>query len=120
MAQKEDILEQIVEEYLTHEGYFVQHNIRFKPPKDDPEYDGQKDSVSSDIDVLAIHPIRSGHDKVMAVNVKSWQGGFVVERVIDEVESNKKVRGRPARLGYRELTIDKWSRAYINTIKQHA
>ena len=31
MATKEDILEQIVEEYLTHRGYFVRHNIKFKP-----------------------------------------------------------------------------------------
>lgn len=31
VAQKEDILEQIVEEYLTHEGYFVRHNIKYRP-----------------------------------------------------------------------------------------
>jgi Nuclease-related domain len=120
MAQKEDILEQIVEEYLTHEGYFVQHNIKFKPVKDDPEYVSQKDSVSSDIDVLAIHPRRVGHEKVVAVNVKSWQSGFIVERVLDEIEHNKKVRGRPAQLQYRELTMEKWARAYIGAVKQHA
>lgn len=38
MATKEDILEQIVEEYLVHKGYFVQHNIKFLPLKDHPEF----------------------------------------------------------------------------------
>ena len=31
MATKEDILEQIVEEYLIHQGYFVRHNVKFLP-----------------------------------------------------------------------------------------
>jgi hypothetical protein len=119
MAQKEDILEQIVEEYLTHEGYFVQHNIRFKPSVDEADYDSRKDSVSSDIDVLAVHPMRSGNDRVLAVSVKSWQTGFTVDRIMSEIESNKIVRGRPAQLSYRELTMEKWSRAYVNAIKQH-
>jgi hypothetical protein len=99
MAQTEDILEQIVEEYLTHEGYFVQHNIKFKPdPGYGEEYDPKKDSVPRDIDVLAIHPNRSGHEKVMAVNVKSWQSGFAVDRVIIEIERDKTVAGRPTHL----------------------
>src|SRR5262249_48202983 len=67
MAQKEDILEQIVEKYLTHEGYFVQHNIKFKPDPAHPQYHSKHDSVPSDIDVLAIHPHLSGPDKVVAV-----------------------------------------------------
>ena len=76
MAQKEDILEQIVEEYLIHKGYFVQHNIKYRPDKNDRDFDSQKDSVHSDIDVLAINPRLSGPKRVLAVNVKSWQGGF--------------------------------------------
>ena len=32
---KEDILEQIVEEYLLHAGYFVRHNLKFRPSKED-------------------------------------------------------------------------------------
>ena len=36
MATKEDILEQIVEEYLIHQGYFVQHNLKFLPRRDHP------------------------------------------------------------------------------------
>jgi hypothetical protein len=33
VATKEDILEQIVEEYLSHKGYFVRHNIKFVQTK---------------------------------------------------------------------------------------
>ena len=38
MATKEDILEQIVDEYLVHKGYFVQHNPKFLPRKDQPDF----------------------------------------------------------------------------------
>lgn len=63
MSQKEDILEQIVEEYLTHKGYFVQHNIKYRPDNEDPDYDPKKDSVHSDIDVLAYNPLETGPKK---------------------------------------------------------
>ena len=38
MATKDDILEQIVEEYLLHKGYFVRHSVKFIPRKDHPEF----------------------------------------------------------------------------------
>lgn len=31
---KEDILEQMVDEYLQHKGYFTRHNIKFRPAGD--------------------------------------------------------------------------------------
>lgn len=52
MATKEDILEQIVEEYLVHKGYFVQHNLKFLPRKDHPDFVTNQDSNHSDIDVV--------------------------------------------------------------------
>ena len=51
---KEDILEQLVDEYLMHKGYFTMHNVKFKPRSDHPDYIREKDAVASDIDVLAI------------------------------------------------------------------
>jgi hypothetical protein len=118
MAQKEDILEQIVEEYLTHQGYFVQHNVKFRPDRNDAGYDAKKDSVPSDIDVLAINPLLTGHKQVLAVSVKSWQDGFRFEQVIDDIEKNKKRSGRLARLKFRELAIPKWSKAFLRAIKE--
>ena len=70
---KEDILEQLVDEYLQHKGYFTIHNVKFKPDKIHPEYNYKHDSVHSDIDVLAFHPLLTGHDRVLAVSCKSWQ-----------------------------------------------
>ena len=29
---KEDVLEQIVDDYLQMQGYFTTHNVRFNPP----------------------------------------------------------------------------------------
>jgi hypothetical protein len=57
MATKEDILEQIVEEYLSHQGYFVRHNIKFKPHQDHPAFIRNLDSNHSDVDVLGYHPL---------------------------------------------------------------
>ena len=55
---KEDILEQMVDEYLQHKGYFTRHNIKFRPAGDHVEYDTRQDAVHSDIDVIGIHPPR--------------------------------------------------------------
>ena len=46
MATKEDTLEQIVEEYLTHKGYFFQHNLKFLPRKDHPGFVTNQDSLT--------------------------------------------------------------------------
>jgi hypothetical protein len=50
MATKEDILEQLVEEYLLHDGYFVRHNLKFCPRRDHPDFVTNQDSNHSDID----------------------------------------------------------------------
>jgi hypothetical protein len=111
-----DVLEQIVEEYLTHEGYFVRHNIKYRPARDS-HFVPRTDSVHSDIDVLAVHPLKTGPDKVWAVNCKSWQGGFDIPAVIKQILLNKKVSGRESARRYRELAIDKWTRAFISAIQ---
>ena len=74
MANKEDILEQIVEGYLIHKGYFVQHNIKFRPSQGSPRLRySKKDSNHSDIDVIGYHPKIEDERKVMVVSCKSWQ-----------------------------------------------
>ncbi len=89
MATKEDVLEQIVEEYLIHKGYFVQHNIKFLPPKDHPDFVLNQDSNHSDIDVLGYHPTLQGDRKVVAVSCKSWQSGFNAAAEIRAIEGDK-------------------------------
>lgn len=117
MATKEDILEQIVEEYLVHKGYFVQHNIKFLPRKNHPDFVKIKDSNHSDIDVLAIHPKLEGPEAVIAVSCKSWQQGFNPASEINAILKDKTVRGRKAWQAFRELCVPKWSEAFIAAVR---
>lgn len=116
MATKEDILEQIVEEFLVHRGYFVQHNIKFRPCSDRPDFVKNKDSNHSDIDVLAYHPRLNGPEKVLAVSCKSWQSGFDVGAELRAIQGDKKIRGRQAWQGFRELCVPKWAEAFAQSI----
>ena len=115
MATKEDILEQIVEEYLIMNGYFVQHNIKYRPDSSRSDYVAKDDSVHSDIDILAINPNLDGHRRVMAVNCKSWQGGFQPLNEIEEFETPR-TKNRARWKSYRELTNEKWSDAFIEKV----
>ena len=118
MATKEDILEQVVEEYLIHKGYFVQHNIKFLPRKDHPDFDRLKDSNHSDIDVLGFNPLRQGPARVVAVSCKSWQSGFRPASEIAAIEANKTLRGRKAWQAFRELCVPKWSEAFVDEVRR--
>lgn len=117
MATKEDILEQLVEEYLLHNGYFVRHNLKFLPRKDHPEFESKQDSNHSDIDVIGYHPMLSGYDRVWVVSCKSWQSGFDAAAELQNILKNKIVRGREAWRGFRELARPKWSEAFLDTVQ---
>lgn len=114
---KEDILEQIVDEFLMHRGYFTMHNVKFKPDPNDPDFIGNQDSVASDIDVIAIHPRKEGTDRIIAVSCKSWQEGFDPVACIDRIANDKKYAGREAWRGFRELCRPKWSRAFVAAVE---
>ncbi|MEZ5077932.1 MAG: hypothetical protein R2725_10855 [Solirubrobacterales bacterium] len=43
---KEDVLEQIVDDYPMSEGYLTSHDLRFKPNPQEDGFDPQRDSVS--------------------------------------------------------------------------
>ncbi len=116
MATKEDILEQIVEEYLVHKGYFVQHNIKFLPRKDHPDFILNQDSNHSDIDVIGYHPMLEGDRKVVVVSCKSWQSGFNPAAEIRAIEGDKVRRGRKAWQAFRELTVPKWSEGLLKAV----
>ncbi len=73
---KEDVLEQVVEDYLQFKGYFTTHNVRFRPRADRPEFNTRLDSVNSDVDVVGFHPTHEGIDRVIVVTCKAWQVGF--------------------------------------------
>ena len=118
LNMKEDVLEQVVDDYLKHCGYFTQHNIKFRPRSDHPDYDSQQDSVRSDVDVVGINPKVSGLDRVMVVSCKSWQGGFDASGRLAQLKGEKKNPKRAIWRHHRELWIPKWSEAFRSAIAE--
>ena len=114
---KEDILEQIVDDYLNNEGFFTIHNVKFKPAKT-PDYSIKDDSVDSDVDVVGLHPKRDGADRVLVVSCKSWQRGFDPKAWINAIEGKKIRGGREAWRGFRELEKPKWGDALVAKVEE--
>lgn len=114
---KEDVLEQIVDDYLNFKGYFTIHNVPFHPSKDHPDYSARDDSVPSDIDVIGIHPKKRGAERVMAVTCKSWQGGFHAERLLGQLRGERKNPKRERWRNFRELWKPKWSEAFCQEVE---
>ena len=125
---KEDILEQVVEEYLQHKGYFTRHNVRFKPSRAHPDWEARKDEVTSDVDVVGLNPNLHGADRVWVVSCKSWQSGFDAKAKMTglRISLGLPVDGvvRAARTGrahwkyYRELAKPKWSEAFRARVQE--
>lgn len=115
---KEDILEQIVEDYLRCKGYFTVTNVKYRPDKCDPDYKKKSDCVYSDIDIIGVNTKDRTHESIIAVSCKSWQGGFRPEWEIENIKKNKKVYGRESKLRYRELALKKWALAYRRKIQE--
>jgi len=113
---KEDVLEQITSDYLNTKGYFTLSNIKYKPDKNDRDWNGREDGVNSDIDVLGINPRKHGPKRVIAVSCKSWQGGFFASVELNSISKKKKIAGRPRWKTYRELVSPKWGRAFQKKI----
>jgi hypothetical protein len=115
---KEDVLEQIVDDYLQFEGYLTTHNVRFRPVSDHPDYVGDQDRVSSDVDVVGYHPRRTGAERVMVVTCKSWQAGFNARRKLAELRRESRNPKRETWHHFRELWIPKWNQAFRRAIKE--
>ena len=122
---KEDILEQLVEDwFVTRHGFFVKHNIRFRPSKDHVDYVSKKDSVNSDIDILAVKTNSEGTDRVHAVTCKSWQSGFNPNDWTGKLEEEATYNERTSDFTrrehwkyFRELVSDKWMEAFLDVIE---
>lgn len=115
---KEDILEQLVDDYLKFNGFFTAHNVKFQPAATSPDYVKRDDCVASDIDVVGFHPMRSGASGIWVVSCKSWQSGFDPKEKIAAIDGNKIVSGREAWRAFRELVKKKWADGLIAEIKR--
>ena len=59
---KEDILEQIASDYLNLRGYFTQTNIKYRPDKSEPDWNGRQDGVHSDIEDVRLRTASMASD----------------------------------------------------------
>ncbi len=109
---KEDVLEQVVDDYLKFDGYFTTHNVGSRPRADHPEYVAAQDSVRSDVDVVGYHPNRTGLDLVIVVSCKACQAGFDATAKLAELRGDKKNPKRATWRHFRELWSPKWSQAF--------
>lgn len=114
---KEDVLEQIVDDYLQFDGYFTIHNLRFRPHKSHAEYRAADDSVASDVDVVGYNPRKRGRARVVVVSCKAWQSGFDATAHLAELRGEKQSpRNKKPWRHFRELWIPKWSEAFREAI----
>lgn len=113
---KEDVLEQIVDDYLQLNGYFTIHNVRFRPDPDHPDYVANDDRVTSDVDVVGYNPRKRGTARVWVVSCKSWQGGFNASRKLRELRGEVRNPKRAFWRHVRELWVPKWAEAFRGEI----
>jgi hypothetical protein len=111
-VMKEDVLQQIVDDYLKFSGYFTTHNVGFRPRADHPGYVKNQDSVYPDVDVVGYRPAKDGVARVIAVSCKAWQAGFDASAKLAELRNEKKNPKRATWRHFRELWIPKWSEAF--------
>lgn len=114
---KEDVLEQVVDDYLQSRGYFTRYNVRFKPARDHPEWVQQDDAVASDIDVIGVHPLLVGPERVWVVSCKSWQSGFSAAAKLAELRGEKHNPKHETWKHFREIYKTKWSEAFRREIQ---
>lgn len=115
---REDVLEQLVDDFLQLRGYFTRHNLKFRPRSDHSDYEQRQDSNHSDIDVLGYNPLLNGPERVMAVSCKSWQSGFDPRAKLEEITQNKVRAHREAWRFFRELARPKWSEAFVAAVEE--
>lgn len=112
---KEDVLEQIVDDYLQSRGYFTRHNVRYGPPS----VQGTRSQSQSDLDVIGYAPRpAAGASRVMVVSCKSWQGGFNTQKELTALEKDARRHGVKARWAFRELWFKDWSTALHSLVTQ--
>jgi hypothetical protein len=113
---KEDVLEQIVDDYLQSRGYLTAHNVKFKPSPTRPDFKQSEDSVHSDIDVVGVNPRKRGTERVWVVSCKAWQGGFQADYKLKQLKGEVKQGKRPFWKYVRELWVPKWADAFREAV----
>jgi len=119
---KEDILEQIAEDFYSKKvGYFTKHNIKYRPSDKELDYTAKFDSVHSDIDLIIIDAHK--RKKIITVSCKSWQGGFNISKFKNTLENAlnnqpiKTIGKRDDWCAFRELCIHSWTNSFLEILR---
>ena len=116
---KEDVLEQIVDDYLQSQGYFTRHNIKFRPDPDHDGYDSRQHSVYSDIDVIGVNPRLDGPERVRVISCKAWQTGFAATLILKRLRGEAPEPKRETWRHMRELwDADLWAPAFRRKVEE--
>ena len=112
----EDVLEQVVDDWLRRRGYFTRTNVRFGPGKTDVGYTSRDHNQTSDLDVLAVTPTlaRNNPAAVYAVSCKAMQNGFSPNGWLAAVDKGLGYKGRKKGEAWkhlRELWDPVWARS---------
>jgi hypothetical protein len=101
----EDVLEQVVDDWLRRKGYFTRTNVRFGPGKDDVGYVSRDHNQMSDLDVLAVSPRlkRNNPSAVFAVSCKAMQEGFSPNGWLAAADSGRRYKGRGKGAAWKHL-----------------
>lgn len=113
----EDILRRFVETYLQLKGFFTAHDVRFQPVITDTGYIPKHANASSLIDVIGLHPMRDGFDRVWVVSCTAWLKGFDPQERISAIEKYKFTRGVVAWRDFRELAKRMWADGLIAEVQ---
>jgi hypothetical protein len=107
----EDVLEQVVDDWLRRSGYFTRTNVRFGPVAGVEGYSSSAHNQRSDLDVLAVKPTEAGPARVLAVSCKAMQAGFSPNRWLAAAHADRVYNGKQARKHLRELWDPMWAGA---------
>jgi hypothetical protein len=116
---KEDILEQIIDDWLLSQtSTFTKHNVKFRPDEKSVDYNSRTDSSYSDIDIIGVHMDKLGKERVSVVSCKSWQDGFNPKYWHDKLvnKPDSIVYGKEAWKTLRELVNPKWGKSFSEKV----
>lgn len=113
----EDVLEQVVDDWLRRRGYFTRTNVRFGPEPGDDGYVRLLHNQKSDLDVIAVNPTISGPEGVLAISCKAMQQGFSPNGWLKAAEEGRKYNGKLAWKHMRELWDPTWAAALHRRVR---
>ena len=115
-----NVFEELVRAALNAKGYLAFENAAYQLHKNAKSLVGLDNPVNnpSDIDLIGLHPHKTGPDRILAINCKGGHEPLTLPRDISRIteQSGALVAGSPARTGFRELCQPDWAKAFRHCV----